>query len=65
MRRRSMRKAGFWVLGYRYLQADLPMRGSSVDLALSRPQVGYALRSSAAPSAPLRFSPAVVLATRA
>ncbi|WP_396617470.1 hypothetical protein ACHZ97_09410 [Lysobacter soli] len=33
---------GFWVFGYRYLQADLPMRGSSVDLALSGPQVGYA-----------------------
>jgi hypothetical protein len=33
---------GFWVFGYRYMEVELPMRGSSVDLTLNGPQVGYA-----------------------
>jgi len=33
---------GFWVFGYRYLEVELPMRNSSLDLTLNGPQVGYA-----------------------
>lgn len=33
---------GFWVFGYRYLEVDLPLQDSSLDLKLYGPQVGYA-----------------------
>jgi len=33
---------GFWVFGYRYMEVDLPMRDSSLDLKLYGPLVGYA-----------------------
>ncbi|HEY0502471.1 MAG TPA: TonB-dependent receptor [Lysobacter sp.] len=33
---------GFWVFGYRYLDVDLPMRDSALDLKLYGPLVGYA-----------------------
>ncbi|MBF6022955.1 hypothetical protein [Lysobacter niastensis] len=35
---------GSWVFGYRYMEVELPMGDSSLDLTLNGPQFGYAFR---------------------
>jgi hypothetical protein len=35
---------GAWVFGYRYMEVELPMEASSLDLTLDGPQFGYAFR---------------------